>query len=304
MNTPRDDETTHGNCGSYLFLSCGSADFSMGTETNDFRVIVLTHGGADAVLLRLNEIEGVSVVGVFIELQRPPTRSFAEKIRRSLKYDGFWGTVGKPFRPWPPNGSVPQDATEETASKLGVPVHHVCDYHAAEAIEQMNAAGADLGVIFGTNIIKESVFSIPRLGSINLHQGLVPYYRGGPPVFWELYNGESEVGITVHRVAAKVDAGEVVLQETVPLRYDFDRFDLDFESFIEDFRSGIRDRCASLVAAGVRRIADGTAAFTPQDISLGTRYKLPTKPEKDEMKRRLLERRRTSGSPAPTETTG
>ena len=265
----------------------------MGTEEKEFRVIVLTHGGADAVLRRLGRLSGVRVAGVFIEDKPAPQRSFTEKLRRSVKYDGFWGTVGKTLRR---NGGVAaapaEDATERTAREVGIPVQVVSDFHSDAAIASMRSAGADLGVIYGTNIIKETVFSVPRLGSINLHQGLAPIYRGSAPVFWELNNGESEVGITVHRVAAKVDAGDIVMQDTIPLRYDFERYDLDFERFIDDFRAGIREQCAALVAESVRRIADGSADFRPQDISLGNRYKLPTKREKDELKRRLRERRK------------
>jgi hypothetical protein len=44
------------------------------------------------------------------------------------------------------------------------------------------------------------------------------------------------------------------------------------------------------VAEAVRRIADGTAQPRPQDISLGARYRLPTKREKDELRRRLRAR--------------
>ncbi|HEX8266124.1 MAG TPA: formyltransferase family protein [Pyrinomonadaceae bacterium] len=263
----------------------------MENNETEFRVILLTHGGAEAVLLRLAQLDNAQVAGVFIEEKRMPVRSFKEKLRRSLKYDGFWATIGKTFRQTKVENSV-EDLTAEMALNLDFPVHFVSDFHDAETIELMRAARADLGVIYGTNIIKESVFSLPRLGSINLHQGLAPFYRGSAPVFWELYNDEREVGITVHRVAAKVDAGEIVLQETVPLRYDFERFDLNFESFIEDFRAGIKEKCAALVAESVRQIADGTMSFQAQDISLGTRYKLPTKREKDELKRRLRARKK------------
>jgi len=263
----------------------------MENNQTEFRVILLTHGGGEAVLLRLAQLDNAQVAGVFIEEKRMPVRSFKEKLRRSLKYDGFWATIGKTFRQTAVGNPV-EDLTAEMARNLDFPVHFVSDFHNAEAIELMRAARADLGVIYGTNIIKESVFSLPRLGSINLHQGLAPFYRGSAPVFWELYNDEPEVGITVHRVAAKVDAGDIVLQETVPLRYDFERFDLNFESFIEDFRAGIKEKCAALVAESARQIADETANFQPQDISLGTRYKLPTKREKDELKRRLRARKK------------
>src|SRR5205085_10634290 len=118
------------------------------------------------------------------------------------------------------------------------------------------------------------VFRLPRLGSINLHQGLAPFYRGGPPVFWELYNGEREVGLTVHFVEAKVDTGAVLLQETVPLAYD-DAHGDDFDAFIEAYTARLlRARSAELVARAVQLIAEGAYEARPQDTTLGKRYRL------------------------------
>lgn len=268
------------------------------------RVIVLTHGGAEKAVEHLLALDNVEVSGVFIETETERRRSLREKVERAIRYDGYRATAGKVIRkaarklagklaPAARKGPVAPGRYErlcEIARAEGVPVQFVASYHSPQAAEAMRAAEADLGVVLGTNILKESVFNIPRLGSINLHQGLAPFYRGGPPVFWELFNGESEVGLTVHFVASKVDTGEIVLQETVPLAYDYS-YGLDFESFIEDYRKQLADRSASLVAEAARQIADGTCVTRPQDTSLGKRYRLPVKKEKDELRRRLSRRR-------------
>lgn len=256
------------------------------------RVILLTHGGADLVIERLAELRGIEVAAVFIETVTTPKRGLGEKIKRSIKYDGLGGTIRKIY-----GGSTASsfqtltstDLTREAATRAQIPIIEVDNFHSEESIEKMRAADADLGVVFGTNIIKESVFSIPRLGSINLHQGLAPSYRGGPPVFWELFNDEKEVGLTVHFVAAKVDTGDIVLQKKIALRYDA-VFGLDYEGFINKFRSGLRADSANLVADAVAAIASGDFERVIQDTSLGTRYRLPTKKEKNEMRRRLKER--------------
>ena len=120
-----------------------------------------------------------------------------------------------------------------------------------DSIELMRQANADLGVVLGTNILKESVFTIPRRGSINLHQGLAPYYRGCPAIFWELFNGEREIGLTIHFVESKVDTGEIILQRTVPLEYDYS-YGLNYEAFISDYRQKLIVPCANLVAEAVQ----------------------------------------------------
>ncbi|MBV8857710.1 MAG: hypothetical protein JOZ02_12315 [Acidobacteria bacterium] len=270
-----------------------------------FRVILLTHGGAELVLERLLALEGVEVAGVFVETEITPRRGRREKLRRSVRYDGWAATLWKlagqlSGRRAGADAAViaaARDALRESAESAGVPFHFVNNYHTAEAVELMRATRADLGVVYGTNIIRESVFGLPRLGSINLHQGLAPLYRGGPPVFWELYNGEREVGLTVHFVAAKVDTGEILLQETVPLAYD-DAHGDDFEAFIEEYTSRLRARSAELVARAVGMIAEDSYEARPQDTSLGKRYRLPTKREKDELRRRLRARRREASRAA------
>lgn len=265
------------------------------------RVILITHGADEEIVRLLVALDGVTLAGIFIETETVRRYSLREKIRRSLRYDGYLGTLAKVGRPIinslrsGDNGGSElrrsQKGMERIAQEHGVPTHYVTNYHSEEAIALMRLAGADLGIVFGTNILKESVFKIPRLGSINLHQGRAPYYRGGPPVFWELFNDELEVGLTVHFVEAKVDTGEIILQEMVPLVYDYG-YGLDFERYIAAFMARMRSRCAHLVVEAVRQIAEGTANPWAQDVECGRRYRLPVKSEKDELRRRLLKRQK------------
>src|SRR5439155_5560131 len=78
------------------------------------------------------------------------------------------------------------------------------------AAETLRKLEVDLGIVLGTRILKRSTFSIPRMGCINLHKGKVPEYRGMPPGFWELYDGRSSAGVTVHFVDDGLDTGDIV----------------------------------------------------------------------------------------------
>ena len=266
------------------------------------RVILLTHGGAELVLEELNNLQNVEIAGVFIETSTTPQRPFREKIKRSIRYDGYLETAKKVFAKFLNTKTgveeeetivaSARELTEETAKKFGIDVFSVENYHHENALELMRNTYADLGIIYGTNIIRENVFSIPKLGSINLHQGLAPYYRGGPPVFWELFNDESEVGLTVHFVASKVDTGDIILQKTVPLEYDPSHGD-DFESFLEKYKEALRTDCAKMVAEATNLIAGGDFRRIKQDTTLGKRYRLPIMSEKKEMKIRLRKRMNT-----------
>lgn len=268
------------------------------------KVIVLTHGGANRLLELFSALEKVEIVGIFVETATEPQRTFKQKLKRSIRYDGYWATVKK-FSTKLFGGATDgakeletvresQTDLEEFAGKLKIPIYKVENYHTEKTMNLLREANADLGILYGTNIIKEAVFSIPKLGSINIHQGLAPVYRGGPTIFWELFNGEKEIGITVHFVAAKVDTGDIILQKTVPLEYDFARYELNYENFFDDFRAALKEPSAQLIAEAVSLIAEGIEPRIKQDTSVGKRYRLPTKSEKDALLRILKKRRNES----------
>jgi folate-dependent phosphoribosylglycinamide formyltransferase PurN len=273
----------------------------MSFDNKKLRILVLTHGEAESLLGKLLKLDNVEIAGVFVETEvNRRVHGLREKLRRSIRYEGYAATALKGLRTLAGRGGSGRSATDQIrqnqqslgrfATDLGVSVNFLSNYHTEEAMGLMRAAEADLGVVWGTNILKECVFRIPRLGSINIHQGLAPYYRGGPPVFWELYNGEREIGVTVHFVESKVDTGEIIAQETLPLIYDYS-YGLNYEAFIANYRSRMMDHCVRLMVNAVRLIADGAARPRPQNTNLGTRYRLPVKHEKDELRRRLRMRR-------------
>lgn len=266
------------------------------------KVVMLTHGGANRLLELLAALPAVEVVGVFMETATEPKRNIKQKIRRSIRYDGYFATLVKfssKFFGGETGGAEELKAVRESqkqlfdyAEKTNVPIYEVENYHTEAAMDLLKKADADLGILYGTNIIKEAVFSIPRLGSINIHQGLAPVYRGGPTVFWELYNDEKEIGITVHFVAAKVDTGDIITQKTLPLRYDFARYGLNYENFLDDFRAELKEPSARLIVEAVSLIAEGKERRIKQDTSVGKRYRLPTKAEKDALLRLLKKRQK------------
>lgn len=267
-------------------------------------MIVLTHGGADRLLEVISTLENVEVAGVFVESKIEPERTGMEKIRRSIRYDGLAATLRKSVEKLVGRQTSNhiaalrdgQSSLEKLAGELGIRFYTVDSFHSPDGIELIRSVNADLGILYGTNIIKESVFALPRLGSINLHQGLAPLYRGGPTVFWELFNGEKEIGITVHFVAKKVDTGDIILQTTVPLEYDFSRYGLDYESFLEDFRPTLKEPSVQMMVEAVRLISEGNERRIKQDTTLGKRYRLPTKREKDQLRRILKSRMKTGAS--------
>jgi folate-dependent phosphoribosylglycinamide formyltransferase PurN len=95
-------------------------------------------------------------------------------------------------------------------------IQRVRDIHAPEVLEAVRALEPDLGLIYGGPILLPRLFEIPRFGTLGIHHGSLPAYRGKKTTFWEVYEGEPAAGVTIQRVNAGVDTGDVVQAEVVP----------------------------------------------------------------------------------------
>ncbi len=152
------------------------------------------------------------------------------------------------------------------------------DFHSSEALEFMRTLGADLGLVYGTRILRPSLFTIPRHGSINIHKRKVPDYRGGGPVgLWELIDGQPEIGVTVHEVTEKLDAGQVVNAATIPI----EPFDTLSSLALKAHVVG-----NDLLVKSVREYASGHVERTPQ-IGQGKMFKNPSPQKLAAYERRL-----------------
>ncbi len=69
-------------------------------------------------------------------------------------------------------------------------------------------------------LLPSSVFLFPRLGAINLHPSLLPYYKGRASLNWALIYGEKKVGLTAHFIDEGVDTGDIIKQVELPLHED------------------------------------------------------------------------------------
>ena len=174
--------------------------------------------------------------------------------------------------------AFPEDNLDNLSRKFGFPVIEAGNLNSDKAIESLRSLQADLGVVLGTRILKRSLFSVPRLGCINLHKGRVPEYRGMPPGFWELYDGCSSAGVTVHFVDDGLDTGSVVAIGSVPIHA---------RETPESLRSKLdQEGCAVLLQA-ITQIADGTASPWKQPGGNHKPHTKPTRAQKLDLAKRL-----------------
>jgi folate-dependent phosphoribosylglycinamide formyltransferase PurN len=94
---------------------------------------------------------------------------------------------------------------------IGDRIHFIPNIHASQILEQVKLLEPDLGLIYGSPILKPELFEIPKLGTLGIHHGKVPEYRGNKTTFWMMYNGEEFAGVTIQKVNKGLDTGTIVL---------------------------------------------------------------------------------------------
>lgn len=162
-------------------------------------------------------------------------------------------------------------------ARPNVRIVQVANLHEEQALSEMQDFAPDLGLSLAAPILRQPLFGLPRLGSINLHKGRLPDYRGMPPAFWELWNDEHEVGCSVHRVDAKLDTGEILCSGTVP-RAQY--------STLRGLQLRLDELGVDLMMQAVCGLLDGTQTARPQGQG-GRTYRKPTLEQTEQLERRL-----------------
>jgi methionyl-tRNA formyltransferase len=137
--------------------------------------------------------------------------AFAEQVLQRLIDRG--DTVGAVYCPPDRSGGRP-DPVKVRATDLAIPVRQHASLKRPEVVEEFRSLQADLGVLaYVTQIVPESVIRIPHLGTICFHPSLLPRYRGGSAINWQLINGETRTGVTVFETDAGIDTGPIIVQK-------------------------------------------------------------------------------------------
>lgn len=160
----------------------------------------------------------------------------------------------------------PGRSFEQLAHSAKTVEHGVSDINGSDAAKLANfKPDLTISIRFG-QIFKAPAISIPRLGIINLHSGLLPAYKGVMASFWSLLNGESHLGTTLHWVTdSKIDSGQMISQRS------------------QTVQTGLTysEQVLTLYEPGVAQILDAVAQIetlaeeTKKDLPKGNYYSFP-----------------------------
>ncbi len=158
--------------------------------------------------------------------------------------------------------AVSASPVKETALRKDTPVFQPSDLKEQNFLRELRALEADLFVVIAYGrLLPAEVLAIPRTFAINVHSSLLPKYRGAAPINWAIINGERETGISIIRVASKMDAGDILFQRKLKI-------------LKTDTAASVRERMKEigpkLLLKTIDSIEKGTYTFTVQDDQAAT----------------------------------
>ncbi|MBJ2251629.1 bifunctional UDP-4-amino-4-deoxy-L-arabinose formyltransferase/UDP-glucuronic acid oxidase ArnA [Pseudomonas sp. WS 5412] len=154
-------------------------------------------------------------------------------------------------------GSVAQ-----LCARHGIPVHAPEDANHPLWVERVAKLNPDfIFSFYYRNLLGEALLATARQGAFNLHGSLLPKYRGRAPANWVLVNGETETGVTLHRMVKRADAGAILAQQKVMI----ERSDTGLT-----LHAKLREAATQLLRDALPQLAKGTLSETAQDESQAT----------------------------------
>jgi methionyl-tRNA formyltransferase len=184
------------------------------------------------------------------------TPDFAVPSLKILLDNGYEvaAVVTAPDKPGGRQG-VQQSAVKLFALENGLSILQPAKLKDPEFVDALRALKADLQVVVAFRMLPEAVWSMPPMGTMNLHGSLLPKYRGAAPINWAIICGEKETGVTTFLLQHEIDTGDLLYQERIPIGEN-------------DTAGEVHDRMmqvgASLLLRSVQALERGTAQPTPQ----------------------------------------
>jgi UDP-4-amino-4-deoxy-L-arabinose formyltransferase/UDP-glucuronic acid dehydrogenase (UDP-4-keto-hexauronic acid decarboxylating) len=154
-------------------------------------------------------------------------------------------------------GSVAQ-----LCARNGIPVHAPEDANHPLWIERISKLNPDyLFSFYYRNLLSEPLLATASKGAFNLHGSLLPRYRGRAPANWVLVKGETETGVTLHRMVKRADAGAIIAQQRVAIERSDTALTL---------HAKLRSAASELLRETLPTLLQGKISETAQDESKAT----------------------------------
>lgn len=170
--------------------------------------------------------------------------------------------ITQPDRPVGRHQTLTPPRIKVCAQESGIPVYQPERMRDAEAVEQLRALQPDLVVVMAYGqILSQEVIDVPAIACINAHASLLPRHRGAACIQAAIEAGDDETGITIMHVVKKLDAGDIICSNSIPLRGT---------ETAESLHDDLAMLAPLALADAVEQLRAGTSDPVEQDESLMT----------------------------------
>lgn len=147
------------------------------------------------------------------------TPDFAVESLRRIHEGGYniVGVITMPDKPAGRGHKLLHSPVKQYAVANNLPLLQPVNLKDPEFVEELRSLGANLFVVIAFRMLPEVVWSMPELGTFNLHASLLPKYRGAAPINWAVINGDTETGVTTFFLKHEIDTGDIIRQEKIDI---------------------------------------------------------------------------------------
>lgn len=159
--------------------------------------------------------------------------------------------VTQPDKPKGRDLKLQPTPVKAAAMELGLPVEQPIKARAAEFVEHLKTFRPDLIVVAAYGqLLPQSILDLPKYGCLNVHTSILPKYRGAAPIQWAIIDGEPETGVTIMKMDAGLDTGDILTVSKTPIAP-------------EDDAATLHDRLAVI---GAKALVETIPAYINGDI--------------------------------------
>lgn len=127
------------------------------------------------------------------------------------------GVITAPDKPAGRGQKLSESDVKQYAVSHNLTVLQPTNLKSEAFLEKLKALNANLHIVVAFRMLPEAVWRMPAYGTFNLHASLLPNYRGAAPINWAIINGETKTGVSTFFIDDKIDTGDVILQEEIPI---------------------------------------------------------------------------------------
>ncbi len=163
-----------------------------------------------------------------------------------------------------------ESAVKQFAVSKGLEVLQPVSLKDPEFLKKLESYSADLFIVVAFRMLPKVVWSMPKMGTFNLHGSLLPQYRGAAPINWAIINGEKKSGVTTFFIDEKIDTGNILLREETAIGEDEN---------VGSLYGRLMAIGASLVVKTVEGLEKGELEPKPQSLFMSENEKINEAPK-------------------------